>query len=794
MVKTIYKKRLYKKAKHNGMPESIETSIYLIIVESPSKCKKIEEYLGSQYTCISSKGHIRSIKNGLKSIDVKNNYDIEFETIEEKREHVKWMQDIISRFSKNNIILATDDDREGEAIAWHICMTFDLPIETTKRIIFREITQTAIKASIENPTVINMNIVHAQMCRQVLDVLVGFKISPILWKHLYRNKENGLSAGRCQTPALKLVNENEMESKQVIVTTAYKISGSFFPKNLLFDLSKEFENEVEVLDFLEKSKTFNHCVTIGEKKESVKTPPKPFNTSGLLQKASSMLGIGPKETMSICQELYQNGFITYMRTESQKYSDVFLKKAREYIIKRFVKTEYIGNFEDIVNKDSKNPHEAIRVTNIELSKIETENSRTLSIYKLIWRNTIESCMASARYNNTPIMISSPINAIYKHIVEVPIFLGFTKLIEESKTDTIHDQNKGSAILLYIQSSPKYNIQYNKIISTLSVHGKHSHYTEASLIKKLEDLGIGRPSTFAMIIDTIIARGYVKKMDIDGITIKTNEYTLEQNEITKEEKERTFGKESGKLVIQPIGTIVTEFLYNHFSSLFSYNYTTKMETLLDEISVGNGEPWYTTCDSCNEEIKQLIKPIEKIGKQSFDITGENEYKLVFEKYGPVLRKKVDDKYEYKSIKQDIKMDLDKLQKGEYHIDELLEEKKEQVIGELDGKSIVLKSGPYGEYIQHGDKTESMKTLGEFETPEEITNAFKNKQCSQTKDNNIIRVLTENMSIRNGKYGAYIYYKTEKMFKPQFLNIQKFKESYRHCSEEVLMKWIKETYNV
>lgn len=515
MVKTIYKKRFYRKNNENKIPqnkipESANHAIYLIIVESPSKCKKIEEYLGSQYTCISSKGHIRNIKNGLKSIDVKNNYNVEYEIIEEKREHVEWMKTIIAMFSKNNIILATDDDREGESIAWHICMTFELDIETTKRIIFREITQVAIKAAIENPKYINMNIVNAQMCRQVLDLLIGFKISPILWKHLFRNKENGLSAGRCQTPALKLIYENDNEYNESITNITYKITGSFFEKNIIFNLSKEFENETEVVTFLELSKTFNHDVSIGEKKDTIKNPPKPFSTSVLLQKASNVLGIGPKETMSICQQLYQDGKITYMRTESQKYSDVFLKKAKEYILKRFLKPEYVGIFEDITNSNSNNPHEAIRVTNLDVLTIESTTSRMEAIYKLIWINTVESCMSCAKYNNTHVTITAPLECVYKYNVEVPIFLGFTKLVEDSKKDIIENQSIGSGLLLYIQSSPNKNMKYKKITSVISLHGKKLHYTEASLIKKLEDIGIGRPSTYAMIIDTILERGYVKK--------------------------------------------------------------------------------------------------------------------------------------------------------------------------------------------------------------------------------------------------------------------------------------------
>jgi DNA topoisomerase-1 len=249
------------------------------------------------------------------------------------------------------------------------------------------------------------------------------------------------------------------------------------------------------------------------------------------------------------------------------------------------------------------------------------------------------------------------------------------------------------------------------------------------------------------------------------------------------------------VIQPIGLVVTDFLYNYFSSLFSYDYTTKMESILDEISNGDEkrEQWFKTCELCNIEITQLIKPIEKLGKQSFDIVG-SDYKLVFEKYGPVLRISKNDTFEYKKIRSDIKIDLDKLQKGQYHVDDLIEETKEQIIGEVNGVLIILKSGPYGDYIEHGDKKENIKALGECKTIEEIADAFKTKISSPTNDNKIIRILTNDISIRNGKFGAYIYYKTDKMTKPKFLNIQKFKESYRHCSEEVLMKWIKETYNI
>ena len=796
---TNYAKKSYK----NIMPESLQTSIYLMIVESPSKCKKIEEYLGSKYTCISSKGHIRNIENGLKSIDMKNNFHITFEISKEKKDHVEWMREIIGKFKKENIILASDDDREGEAIAWHICQTFDLDIATTQRAIFHEITQSAIKKALEATTVINMNIVNAQLCRQVLDVLVGYKISPVLWKHIYRDNNNSLSAGRCQTPALRLVFDNEMEAIASVPSYTYKISGSFFPKKIIFDLSVDFDSDVEVLQFLELSKDFTHELSIGKRKEGMRTSPKPFNTSGLLQRASSSLSIGPKETMSICQQLYQDGLITYMRTESQKYSDVFLDAASKYIIDRFGSPDYVGNRDNIVNLDSTNPHEAIRVTNLALDSIVCENPRQNTLYKLIWRNTVESCMENARFNNTTILITAPLDRSYKHVVEVPIFWGYMKLAEDTKTTPVDEQNRGAALLLYMQSSSiKKSVNYDSISSTLSIHGKHSHYTEASLIKKLEELGIGRPSTYAMIVDTIIERGYINKSDIEGTTVKSVEYRLCNGVIQKEEIDRTFGKESGKLVIQPSGLLVSDFLNAHFSSLFSYDYTKKMECILDEISCGNliSNPW-AICETCSCEISELLKPLNALGKQIFDISGSDEYKFVFEKYGPVLRKILaDGSYEYKSIKKGLKFDLDKLKHGEYRMDELCIANMNTQIGEYGGLPVYLKTGPFGFYIEYGEKKENLESMGITETDNALLfdNVLailkKRDESSEKSDSKIIRILTSEISIRNGKYGAYIHYLPVSSTKPTFFNINKFKESYRHCTEEVILKWIKEKYKI
>ena len=352
------------------------------------------------------------------------------------------MRQIIDQFSKSDILVASDDDREGEAIAWHICQVFGLPIETTKRIIFHEITQPAILTAVANPVRINMNLVFAQHARQVLDMVVGFKVSPLLWRHVCGGSKQALSAGRCQTPALRLVYDNDQEKNgsDKTLDTRYKTVGHFFPTNLMdFELNHEFDDQTDVKSFLDKSKTHSHELTIDPPKPTTKSPPKPFNTSRLLQVASNVLHSSPKHTMMTCQNLYQNGHITYMRTENTKYAPTFLDIIRKFIPTEYGSEEYLGqNIDSLSNASSDsggdNPHEAIRVTNIHMSKLpDNADSGDGAMYRLIWRNTVESCMADARYNSTKAKITSPIQTedgkpiIYSHILEIPVFLGWKKV-------------------------------------------------------------------------------------------------------------------------------------------------------------------------------------------------------------------------------------------------------------------------------------------------------------------------------------------------------------------------------
>jgi DNA topoisomerase-1 len=771
MVKQYYKVKKYKNTNaQKEIPKSASYSTYLVIVESPSKCKKIEEYLGADYCCISSMGHIQKI-TGLKSIDKKSNYSITFELLPDKMTHIDWMRSVIAKFHKSNVILASDADREGESIAWHICQVFDLDVATTKRILFHEITKPALLKAVEHPTTVDMNMVKAQQARQILDVFIGFKISPVLWKYLYKNKENSLSAGRCQTPALRLIHENELERKNLVPEQKYKVTGVFTQKKIEFLLDHSFENSpTEILDFLEMTKTHSHKLNIGSPSEHYKSPPKPFSTSGLLQAASSLLHIGPKEAMSICQQLYQDGYITYMRTESLKYSPIFTKSVKEYVLDRFHREEYVGNLETVENTDTANPHEAIRPTNILLLDVSLENQRANKLYKLIWKNTVESCMSTFTYQNVLISVSAPMNHFYRHTIEIPVFAGWKKL---SENNTDKETLSGTGLSLYFKSLPANEIPYQSVAFSVVMTHRHSHYTEASLIKKLEDLEIGRPSTYAMIVDTNIEREYVKKMDIPGKSIKITEYMLRSTDknIIIEEKDKVFGEEKSKLVIQPIGMMVADFLTEHFYSLFSYDYTKQMESELDEIALGNAVNWYDVCEKCNEEITILMKPTKSLVKQIFDVKDTDEYKIVYEKYGAVLRKILETgEYEYKSIRKDIVLDLDVLRSGGYCLEDLV---KPSISLDL------LEA-----HIDEDKKTNDEKPPAK----EEVGSP------SPIENRKIVRILNDHLSIRLGKYGAYIYYKTEDMTKPEFYNIHKFKQSYKFASEEALLKWIKDTYNV
>ena len=783
--------KFFKKYKKSEIKSShFSHAKYLIIVESPSKCAKIEHFLGVDYCCIASKGHLRHLK-GLKSIDTKNSFRPSFTVLDEKKNHIQQMKKFIERFDSKCIFLATDDDREGEAIAWHICEIFNLPLHTS-RIIFHEITKPAIVHAIENPTIINMNVVQAQHARQVLDVIVGYKISPFLWKYLYNNKENSLSAGRCQTPALRLIYENNDEKKDDVEKN-YKVNGYFGSNNYNFQLTKNINSEDTIKVFLEQSKKFEHKIIIGKTQSSSKSPPQPFCTSKLLQTASNSLHMSPKETMSLCQELYQNGYITYMRTESKKYSQMFLEKIEGYIQSYYKSKQYIGDFNKLKNSNSKDPHEAIRVTQLELKTIpESTKTRMISLYKLIWKNTIESCMSNAKYENHIIILEAPMNYEYQYIVEIPLFLGW-KMVQY-KEDILEQQNKCKGLITYFENLNRNNqvLQYNKIEANIHVVSKHSYYSEASLVSKLESLEIGRPSTYSTIIETLKERGYVKKQDYEGIKVNYNQYVLEDKKIFIHSTSKIFGAEKNKLFIQPIGKLALEFLIENFENVFSYEYTKIMEQKLDLISSEEIKDWSSICKECYNDLKELSKNMKNLEKKSYPIC-EN-YDFIFEKYGPVIKHILEDgNIEYLQGNKQIEIDIEKLKNKEYSLEYLLDP-GDTCLGKYEDHDIYIKHGRYGYYVEWNENKESIKDIDcpiDKISIEKIVEFLKNKKNTNTA---ILRELSENANIRNGKYGPYLFYKTKIMKKPQFLNIKKCPFGFLNCEKEKLIEWINKEYNV
>lgn len=784
------KKRFFKKKPYTKTPQTkdVSNAKYLIIVESPSKCSKIEEYLGADYACIASLGHIRHIK-GLKSIDTKLNYEIKYDFIKEKEYHVNEMRSIIEQFETQNILLGSDDDREGEAIAWHVCEVFNLPIQTTKRIIFNEITKIALTNAVNNPTVINMNLVHAQQARQVLDLMVGYKISPFLWSYLYRDKENSLSAGRCQTPALRLIYENEMKQRTATCEQTYSINGLFYEREHSFIIPTPLKSIEDCTTFLNESKTFEHEMSIGKETSHSRTPPKPFSTSKLLQTTNQTLNMSPHETMSICQQLYQTGFITYMRTESCTYSLTFLDKMKKYLNKTYPNDEDCipSSWKHIEHNKTIHPHEAIRVTDLNVSKIETKNNRLLSVYRIIRRNTIESCLSDYKYNCCKIFLTAPMKMQYEHTIEIPIQLGWKVYSEEEAVCDL--QHKANSRIMRFQSYVNKIAPYVKIKATSQFKKNGSYYSEASLIHKLEELGIGRPSTFASIVQTIQERKYVECCDIQGTSVKIIDFILEKNNIQEIKDVKQVGKEKNKLKITEVGLLVLPFLTEYFEKLFSYDYTEYMESKLDEIVNGSQINWYGVCKECETEIKSCATPIKKIEKKFFPL--EETYDIVFERYGPSIRHHLEDgSIEFFNVKKNVHITIDGIERNQYKLKDIIDTPS-GCIGTWDNEEVFIKDGRFGLYLQYGETRKPLKHIEKQKeeiTWEDILPTLENKQL----DPNVLRKYNEATSLRKGKFGPYIFYQTPSMKKPSFFNIKKYKGDCFHDDIETVLEWVDKTY--
>ena len=803
------------------MSKKYSTSTTLLIVESPAKCKKIEEYLGPGYKCVASFGHLRELSS-LDNIKIEDNFKPTFQIINNslKKKQIELLRKEIK--NADEVILATDDDREGEGISFHIQQLFKLP-ENTKRIVFNEITETALRKSLENPRLIDMNIVYAQQARQILDLLVGFKITPMLWKFISQNSENSLSAGRCQTPALRLIYDNQNEIDASDNKKVYNTLGYFTNMNLPFELNKQIESEEDMIDFLDGSADFSHIYSCSEPYKSVKSQPEPFTTSRLQQTASNELHFSPKETMKLCQSLYESGYITYMRTDSKKYSSEFIDSAKDYISRNY-DNKYLNenidnlisgekqtkdsNYKQVTSKSKKKEandvkslaqeaHEAIRPTKISLKDLpEKTNAREKRMYKMIWENTMESCMSPAIYSAVKAQIQAYNSFLFVYTSELIQFPGWKIVKNKFSTDNKEYQ--------YLQTLKQNNIiKYNKLTSKVTIKNIKQHFTEARLVQLLEEKGIGRPSTFAMLVDKIQERGYVKKEDIKGKEIIVKDYELENGEISEIETKREFGNEKGKIVIQPLGKIVIDFLDKYFLDLLNYDFTREMEDNLDKISKGE-IIWHDVCKLCNDKLDVIVEELRKKDKGKFAIKIDDKNSYTIGKYGPVIKsvEVVDGKKitSFKALRKDIDINMNKLENGEYKLEHLIDNKEatssnkngnDSILGRYDDKDVIIKKGKFGLYITWGENSKTLKQFGNRPI-ENIT--FEEVLPLLEEGGSFVREISQNISIRKSKKGDYIFFKTAKMKKPKFFDIKKFDEDYKTCDVEIIKSWIKEQFDI
>jgi DNA topoisomerase-1 len=635
----------------------------------------------------------------------------------------------------------------------------------------------------------------------------------MLWKFITKNKENALSAGRCQTPALRLIYDNDNDINKSEERKVYNTTGYFTNSNIAFDLSPQgkHESEDEITDFLDGSADFSHIYTCTKPVKVFKNPPEPFTTSRIQQVASNELHYAPKETMRICQLLYEGGFITYMRTDSKTYSAEFLEVVKEYIVSTYAQGEkYIGENIDSMalkepiaekkknsKKTEKTPppqeaHEAIRPTNISLCELpENMDSKERRMYKLIWETTLESCMTSASFHSVTANITSFQDTKFVYTSELIDFPGWKIVAKKYSTE-----NKEYNYLQQIKQNSV--IPYKKICARVSIKGSKPHYTEARLVQLLEEKGIGRPSTFSSLVDKIQERGYVKKEDIKGKGLLCKDYELENDEICEIETKREFGNEKGKLVLQPLGRVVMEFLEKYFDDLFNYNYTSLMEDTLDKIAKGE-QIWHELCNKCNTEIDTLVDGLKDETKIEIKIDENNTYMIG--KYGPVIKcvEEVDGKEEitFKPIKKDVDTKL--LEKGAFTAEDIIDTNKttksQYILGQHNGKDVILKKGKFGLYISWGENSKNLKELGNRPI-ENIT--FDEVRKYLDEGSNMIREISSSLSIRKGPKGDYIFYKTSKMRKPEFKDIKPFvsetKEDYKICDITILKSWLSDKYGI
>jgi DNA topoisomerase-1 len=754
----------------------------LVIVESPAKAKTIEKFLGKDFLVKSSFGHIRDLAKKNLGIDLNNRYKPDYIVPADKKKVV----DELKKLAKNaeKVWLASDEDREGEAIAWHLYEELKLDKSNTQRIVFHEITKEAILKAVENPRFIDINLVNAQQARRVLDRLVGFEISPILWRKI----KPSLSAGRVQSVAVKLIVEREKEIKDFNSSSSFRVLGDFLVKdksgkeqNLSAELEKRIKDKSETDNFLEKLKDASFSVKEISKKPAKKSPSAPFTTSTLQQEASRKLGFSVAQTMAVAQKLYESGKITYMRTDSVNLSNTAISAAAKLIEKDYGKDFVKTRNYRTKSKGAQEAHEAIRPTYMDQSSISGTNQDT-RLYDLIWKRTLASQMSDALLEKTSISINNnKVSDLFIANGEVLKFEGFLKVYMESSDEENEDDVKGLLPELKVNDS----LTYQKIIATERFTLHPPRYTEASLVKKLEELGIGRPSTYAPTISTIQNRGYVVKEDREGGQRDITEIILSNSEIKTSLRKENFGFEKGKLFPTDIGTVVNNFLEQYFKDIMNYNFTASVEEEFDIIAEGRLE-W-------TQMIEKFYKPFHKIvsdtAENSERAKGEKELgldpisgkKVIVKigRYGPIVQ--------IGEVGDEEKPKFASLQKGQSLETISFEEAMElfklpRTIGNYEDSEVVIGVGRFGPYVRHNSKFYSLKKGIDDPMTIVLDRAIELIEAKREQEKNkYIKKFEEmpGLEILNGRYGPYITYdgknfKIPKGHKPEELSLDECKE--------------------
>ena len=751
----------------------------LVIVESPAKAKTIEKFLGDEYKVLSSYGHIRDLKKKEFSIDVANGYQPTYEIPEDKKKLVKELK---SEAKKADMVwLASDEDREGEAISWHLFEVLGLDPVKTKRIVFHEITKPAILKAIENPRDIDVNLVNAQQARRVLDRIVGFELSPILW----RKVKPALSAGRVQSVAVRLIVEREREVNAFVSESWYKVTAVFEvpgengeKSEVRAELGSRFKTKEEARAFLEVCKDAKFKITDVVTKPSKKSPAPPFTTSTLQQEAARKLGFSVSQTMVVAQRLYESGQITYMRTDSVNLSDLALATSRQAITdlmgEKYVKTRQFAT----KSKGAQEAHEAIRPTYMANETIHG-TAQEQKLYELIWKRTIASQMADAELEKTTATISiSNSNEVFVATGEVITFDGFLRVYKESYDDESEQEDESRLL-------PPLSIGQALEKATVSATQRFTmcplRYTEASLVRKLEELGIGRPSTYAPTISTVQQRGYVEKGNKEGVKRSFDIMTLKEGKIAESTKTEMTGNEKAKLLPTDVGIVVNDFLMEYFPGIMDYNFTASVEKEFDEVADGEKE-WTGMMDAFYQDFHPLVektsntKTEHKVGERILgtDPVGGKPVSVKIGRYGPIIQ--------IGSVEDEEKPRFAQLPKGMALETITLEEALEcfklpRTLGEFEEKTVSVGVGRFGPYVRHNNAFVSIPkgTDPMSVTLEDAIALIQSKR--EAAENKIIKTFEEEpgLQILNGRYGPYIAfekknYKIPENVDPKDLDLQ------------------------